>query len=238
MKKDTRILLIPIIILATALLVLGSVLLSMIIKERRDTSLDTQTLQEMRDKCNNDLYDLRYNLEIADIRDIGREENVVSVYRYTRNGAFEGISIIEFREYTDGTGNIAYIRYNSNSFIIVNGIFENVSFDLTVEETRSFLQCIEEHNFNKTPTIHPYDTNDLTDGVYQYLEGENCSISEKYDCAFSNYHLLFLRNSNLDHPAFNNIVDKMIELLESKGCQVRFNVIQEEEELRKSNGTE
>ena len=127
MKKDTRILLIPIIILATALLVLGSVLLSMIIKERRDTSLDTQTLQGMRDKCNNDLYDLRYNLEIADIRDIGREENVVSVYRYTRNGAFEGISIIEFREYTDGTGNIAYIRYNSNSFIIVNGIFENVS---------------------------------------------------------------------------------------------------------------
>ena len=237
MKKINRILLILTILLAVLSLTLGGILTAKAIRDKKeeDAKPDPQAMQKMADSFSNSLHNIRYYMEISDIRDICKEQEVVSVYRYTHDGAFSGISVIEFREFTDGTGSLSYIRYNCESYLIIKGIFEDVTFDLTAEETSAFLQCIEENRFYEQTTIHPEESryNNIMDGATQYLEGDHGDRLERLNVTLSNYHLLCLRAAELfDYPAFTNVAEKMIEMVESKGCEVRFNYCGDEEALR------
>ena len=235
MKKINRILLILTILLAVLSLTLGGILTAKAIRDKKeeDAKPDPQAMQKMADSFSNSLHNIRYYMEISDIRDICKEQEVVSVYRYTHDGAFSGISIIEFKELADGTGSLSYIRYNCESYLIIKGIFEDVTFELTAEETASFLQCIEENRFYEQTTIHPEESDTVTDGATQYLEGDHAAKIDRLGVALSNYRLLCYRSEGLfDYPAFTNIAEKMIEMVESKGCEVRFNYCGDEEALR------
>ena len=236
MKKINRILLILTILLAVLSLTLGGILTAKAIRDKKeeDAKPDPQAMQKMADSFSNDLHNIRYYMEISDIRDICKEQEVVSVYRYTHDGAFSGISIIEFRELADGTGSLSYTRYNCESYLIIKGVFEDVTFDLTAEETSTFLQCVEENKFYEQTTIHPEESDTILDGAIQYLEGDHADKLDRLGVVLSNYRLLCYRSEGLffDYPAFTNIAEKMIDMVESKGCEVRFNYCGDEEALR------
>ena len=89
MKKSTRVLLILTVVFAVSSIFLGSFLVAEKIKHKTEpTAPFDLTHQEMLDNFCNKLHNIRYYMEIPDVRDICKEQDVVSVYRYTHNGAF------------------------------------------------------------------------------------------------------------------------------------------------------
>ena len=199
---------------------------------------ETITVADALDKAEgfqNDLYSLRYNLQIDTLQELMLQEEIAQTYRMTINTAFDGIYLFDFYVYTDGTGSLIYRRYNSEEGLYNKGLFNYVTYLITQEETDSLLSVWQEADFFQLSPVHPHDTALIMDGQHIYLEGmDDIWQVEEEGVIFWNYHMIGLRDCNLIYPEFYAIHDALIALVEAKGTEVRFNYRHEEEELRKN----
>lgn len=184
----------------------------------------------------NDLYAVRYNLQIDDLRDVMFRNGIAQAYRMTMDTMSDGVYLFEFLIFTDGTGSLCYQRYNSETGLTNKGLFDDVAYSLTATETEALLSVwINADFFNLSP-VHPYDTALFMDGQQLFLEGmDDLWRVGDAGVSFYNYHMIGLRDDSLIYPEFFSIHDALIALVEEKGTEVKFNFRSEEEKLRENS---
>ena len=204
-----------------------------------EQTIDIDEATQRLQCAENELYTIRYNFDLVDIRDIVADGTYAQAYRMTVEGMFDGVHYIDFYVHHDGTGTLIYKRYNSEGYVYIKGVFEDVKYSLSKEETASLLGVWETQDFFSLPSTHIYEEVDIIilDGEYIYLEGINDVTTFKNidDISiYQDYHMCRVHDTRLNFPQFWTIRDAMVAMVESKGTEVRFNMTHQEEELRKN----
>lgn len=181
------------------------------------------------------LYNARCNTNTPDIRQLLEDGTATQAYRMTIEGIFHGLYMFDFYVHENGAGTLHYRRYNGES-VVIKGIFDDVSYPLTKQETEALLSVFTEQQFFNLPIIHPYESTYIMDGYYIYLEGiERMHTFSDGSYDFSSYHMVRIHDHSIDYPQLTAIYDALIALVESKGTEVRINAYYEEEKLREAS---
>ena len=182
------------------------------------------------------LYNARRNTNTLDIRQLLEDGTATQAYRMTIEGLFHGLYMFDFYVHENGTGTLHYRRYNAESAVFIKSVFDDVSYPLTERETATLLSFFTEQHFFDLPIVHPYESTHIMDGYSIYLEGieEMRTISgSSHD--FSSYHMVCIHDHSIDYPQLTAIREALIDLVKSKGTEVRINACAEEEQLREAS---
>lgn len=179
------------------------------------------------------LYNARSNTNTPDIRQLLEDRTATQAYRMTIEGLFHGLYMFDFYVYENGTGMLHYRRYRAETSAYVKDAFDDIRFPLTEQETADLLTVFTEQHFFDLPIVHPYESPYIMDGYYIYMEGiERVHTFSDDSHDFSSYHMVCLHDHSIDYPQLTAIRNALIELVRSKGTEVRINACAEEEKLR------
>ena len=185
------------------------------------------------------LNNIRYILDIPDIRHLVADGIYAKAYRMTFEGVYHGVQYIDFYVNHNGTGTIIYRRYNSSEIVNIKGLFEDVTHELTAEETAGLVKVWEDQEFQRLPCTHPYEADSISDGYEIYLEGINgCNKYPSGETIYSwYYNMTHLHDDTVNYTELFTIRNALVAMVESKGTEVRFNKTWEEEKLRQESYT-
>lgn len=186
------------------------------------------------------LSNIRYILGMPDIRHLVADGIYAQAYRMTVEGVYIGTQYIDFYVHHDGTGTLIYRRYNSSDMVNIKGIFEDITYELSAEETNSLVKVWVDNEFERLPCTHPYESTSISDGRIIYLEGiDGCKKYSNGETIYSwYYNMTHLHDQRVIYPELSTIKDAMVAMVESKGTEVRFNRTSEEEKLRSNQAAD